>query len=111
MSASAPDPDAERLEALQHHLVRIERLLEVGFSEQIKARRAAVELDDGATAAILARTATWTAAGSLKRDVEKATGQSDMTVKRRFKRLLEVGALESRGKSVSAEYRNTGLLG
>ncbi len=105
------DSGEERLEALEHHLVMIERMLAIGFGEQIKARRAAVGLDDEVAEAILARTALWTPAGELKREVEKATGQSDMTVKRRFKRLVEVGALESRGKTVSTEYRNTGLFG
>jgi hypothetical protein len=103
--------DEERLDLLEHRLVRIERLLAIGFIEQIRARRAAAGVDDQVVAAILERTCQWSSAGPLKTGVEAASGQSARTVKRRLKELVELGALEKRGQSASTEYRSTGLLG
>jgi len=103
--------DEERFDLLEHHLARIERLLAIGFSEQIRARRAAAGVDDQVVAAILERTGQWSSTGSLKTVVEAVTGQSARTVKRRLKELVELGALEKRGKAASTEYRSTALLG
>jgi hypothetical protein len=109
MSDNSPTPDA--IEQAQHRLLRIERLLMIGFTEQIQAKRERFEVGDEVSAAVLERTHDWTPAGPLKGEVESATGGSSMTVKRRLNRLVEVGALERRGKTASTEYRNTGLLG
>lgn len=103
--------DEERLDLLEHHLARIERLLAIGFSEQIRARCAAAGVDDQVVAAILERTGQWSSAGSLKTAVEAATGQSARSVERRLKELVELGALEKRGQTASTEYRSTTLLG
>jgi hypothetical protein len=110
----SPEPTADtetNIEQLQHSLVKVERLLAIGFSEQIRGERKNAEIDDEVSAEILRRTATWTAVGALKREVQKATGQSGKTVQRRFNKLIEVGALERRGNATSTEYRNSGLFG
>jgi hypothetical protein len=103
--------DEDRLDSLEHRLARIERLLAIGFSEQIRARREAASADDQVVAAILERTEEWIPAGRLKEAVEGAGGQSAMTVKRRLKELVKLGALDKRGQTASTEYRSTGLLG
>lgn len=103
--------DAEVLSGLEHQLARIERLLAIGFSEQIAARSESADLDDPASAEVLLRTSKWVGAGPLKKAVVKATGQSEPTVKRRLRELVKYGALESEGAGPSVEYRSTGLLG
>jgi hypothetical protein len=99
------------LEDLRHAVRRLERLLAIGFAEQIEAERERHDLNDQVSDAILMRTAGWTPAGRLKAEVETASAQSSMTVKRRLNRLVQLGALERRGKATSTEYRSTGLLG
>jgi hypothetical protein len=107
------DPPAirEEMQDLKHRLMRTERLLTIGFADQIQAKRDQYEVGDEIAGSVLERTLDWTPAGDLKRDVEAASGGSSMTVKRRLNRLVELGALERRGKAASTEYRNTGLLG
>jgi Fic family protein len=111
MSESKVDPADERLERLESQLVRIERILSIGFAAQVRELREDAEIGDEVSAEILRRTPTWTPAGELKQAVTKANGQSEPTVKRRFKDLVEIGALERRGQGTSTEYRNTGLFG
>jgi hypothetical protein len=77
----------------------------------VQAKRDAHEVGDDAAAEILTRTSAWISAGQLKRAVVKATGQSGPTVKRRLKKLVELGALDRRGETVAVEYRCTGFLG
>jgi hypothetical protein len=103
--------DADRLDSLEHRLTRIERLLAIGFSEQIRIRREAADIEDPVVNAILERTSEWAPAGPLKAGVEAASGQSARTVERRLKDLVKVGALEKRGQTASTEYRSTGLFG
>jgi DNA-binding transcriptional ArsR family regulator len=100
-----------RLEQVETHLIRVERLLAIGFAEQVQERREAAEIGDETSAEILRRAPGWTGAGELKRAVVKSTGQSEPTVKRRLNKLTELGALERRGQGPSTEYRNTGLYG
>jgi Fic family protein len=111
MSENQPAEPSERLEQLETQLIRIERLLAIGFAEQLAARREEAGLGGQVSVAILERSATWMPAGPLKAAVEAATKQSSMTVKRRLKDLLEAGALEKSGKGSSTAYRSTGLLG
>jgi hypothetical protein len=99
------------LEQVQNSLIRIERLLAIGFGEQIQALREARGVGDSASVELLRRTPGWTPAGDLRRSVAKSTDQSEVTVRRRIDGLLELGALERRGKTTSVEYRSTGLLG
>lgn len=103
--------DEDRLDSLEHRLARIERLLAIGFTEQIHARRKTAGVDDQVVSAILERTGQWSPAGPLKAAVEAVSGQSAMTVKRRLKELVSLGALEKRGQTASTEYRSTGVLG
>lgn len=103
--------DEDRFDLLEYRLARIERLFAMGFTEQIRAKRKAAGVDDQVVAAILERTGQWSLAGPLKTAVESASGQSSMTVKRRLKELVELGALEKRGQTTSTEYRSTGLFG
>jgi hypothetical protein len=98
-------------DSIAQHLLRIERLLAIGFAEQLQAKRDAHEVGDEVAAEILARTSAWTPAGELKRAVVNATRQSEPTVKRRLKKLVELGALDRRGETAAVEYRSTGLLG
>jgi hypothetical protein len=104
-------PTTEAIEQLQHTLLRIERLLAIGFAEPVGALRAGLDLGDPVSAAILRCCPAWTPAGRLKGEVAKASGGSGTTIKRRLAALQKAGALESRGKTASLEYRNTGLLG
>jgi hypothetical protein len=103
--------DKDYFDLLEHRLSRIERLLAIGFGEQIQAKREIAGVDDQVVAAVLERTGTWSPAGPLKAKVEAATGQSAMTVKRPLKELVDLGALEKRGQTASTEYRSTGLFG
>ena len=96
---------------VETYLIRIERLLAVGFAGQVQERREAAEIGDETSAEILRRAPRWTAAGELKQAVVKSTGQSEPTVKRRLNKLTELGALDRRGQGPSTEYRNTGLYG
>jgi Fic family protein len=111
MSESKGDPVDERLERLESQLVRIERLLSIGFAAQVRELRKNADIGDEVSAEILRRTPTWMPAGELKLAVTKASGQSEPTVKRRFKDLVDLGALDRRGQGPSTEYRNTGLYG
>jgi len=105
------EADEDRLDSVEHRLALIEHLLAIGFSEQIGARREAAGVNDQVVAAILERTGEWIPAGQLKAAVEVASGQSAMTVKRRLKELVKLGALDKRGQTASTEYRSTGLFG
>jgi hypothetical protein len=96
---------------IEQTLLRIERLLRIGFAEEVQAVCEAEGVGDPVSAAILERIPGWTAAGVMKRAVIKATNQGARTVERRLQKLVELGALETRGKTASLEYRNTGLLG
>jgi hypothetical protein len=109
--SDSPPKGREEVGSLEQRLLRIERLLGIGFAEQVQAKRDRYDVGDEVAASILERTSDWTAAGELKREVEGATGGSSMTVKRRLNRLVEIDALERRGKAAATEYRNTGLLG
>ena len=102
---------AERLERVENHLIRLERLLAIGFALQIEAARERAGVGDEVTATILAQASSWISAGSLKRATVKRSGQSERTVNRRLNQLLELDALEQRGKTSNTEYRSTGLLG
>jgi hypothetical protein len=105
------DADEGRLEQLEVQLTRIERLLSIGFASQIEVVREHAGVGDEVTAAILTLSQHWTSAGGLKRAATERCGQSERTVNRRLTRLVELGALEQRGKTASTEYRSTGLLG
>lgn len=107
-TTTQPEGEMERLE---HRLLRLERLLAIGFSDQIAARRQELGFDDAASAAILRLCVEWTPAGELKKKVIAASGQPQRTVIRRLSGLVDHGALERRGKTASIEYRSTGLLG
>jgi hypothetical protein len=110
MSTESTSEDA-RLEQLELQLARIERLLAIGFAAQIEAARERAGVNDEVTVAILARASVWISAGALKRAAVKRSGQSERTVNRRLNQLVELDALERRGKTSSTEYRSTGLLG
>jgi hypothetical protein len=110
VSTESTSEDA-RLEQLEMQLTRIERLLAIGFAAQIEAARERAGVNDEVTAAILARASVWISAGALKRAAVKRSGQSERTVNRRLNQLVELDALERRGKTSSTEYRSTGLLG
>jgi len=99
------------LEQLEVQLTRIERLLAIGFAPQIDTAREQAGVGDEMTAAILALSLRWTPSGGLKRAAAERCGQSERTVNRRLTQLVELGALEQRGKTTSTEYRSTGLLG
>jgi hypothetical protein len=77
----------------------------------VRELREDAKIGDGVSTEILRRTPAWIPAGELKQAVQKASGQSEPTVKRRFKDLVEIEALERRGQGTSTEYRNTWLFG
>jgi hypothetical protein len=108
---NSENANGDRLEQLEIRLTRIERLLTIGFASQIEAVREQAGVGDQVTAAILALSLCWTSSGGLKRAAKERCGQSERTVNRRLTRLVELGALEQRGKTASTEYRSTGLLG
>jgi hypothetical protein len=108
MTESKVDPVDERLERLESQLVRIERLLSIGFAAEVHELREGAEIGDEVSAEILRRTPTWTRAGELKQAVTKASGQSEPTVKRRFKDLVEPGAPGRPGERPSNQKRKTG---
>ncbi len=105
------DPTSHRLDQLEHVLLRVESLLSIGFAARVRELREGADIGDEVSAEILRRALAWTPAGELKQAVTKATGQSEPTVKRRFNKLVELGALERRGQGPATEYRNTGLYG
>jgi DNA-binding transcriptional ArsR family regulator len=105
------EDDRSEPDSIEQHLIRIERLLAIGFAEQVQAKRDAHEVGDDVAAEILMRSLAWTPAGELRRAVVKATGRSEPTVKRRLKKLVELGALDRRGETTAVEYRCTGFLG
>jgi hypothetical protein len=98
-------------EQLATQLTRIERLLAIAFAAQIEAARERAGVGDEVTVAILAQASGWISAGALKRAAAERSGQSERTVNRRLNRLVELEALEQRGKASSTEYRSSGLLG
>jgi ATP-dependent Zn protease len=67
------------------------------------------QLDDVAKALINA-TSEPVLIGKLKKDVAKATNQSEKTVQRRIADLVALGALSKAGDSMTATYQSTGLL-
>jgi hypothetical protein len=74
----------------------------------------AQELDairnDAVLLAILRSVDDWIPAGKLKEGVRSATGQSDMTVKRRIADLVSRGALLRDGAGPAVKYRTSGLF-
>jgi len=105
-------PSQDRLlEKLGMQLARIERLLAIGFAADIEGARERAGVGDEVTAGVLANASGWISAGELKRVAAERSGQSERTVIRRLNRLVELGALEQRGKTSSTEYRSSGLLG
>jgi hypothetical protein len=111
LSSGEPESAAPMRDDLLHGVRRLERLLAIGFSEQLAAKRAHAGLEDPAFAAILRRTQSWSAAGPLKLAVVRETSQSEPTIKRRINRLVECEALEVRGGGPTTEDRSTGLFG
>lgn len=109
-SISGKDLDI-RLDQLDQTLLRIERLLAIGFGEKVREHREAADIGDDITAEILRCAMSWIPAGKLKRAVMEHTDQGERTVKRRLTTLVQLGALDRRGESTSIEYRNTGLYG
>jgi hypothetical protein len=105
------DPGEHGIEGLESRLARIESLLSIGFERQVSERREREDIGDAVSHQVLLRARAWTPAGELKQAVINSTGQSEPTVKRRFNKLVDLGALERRGKGPSTEYRNTGLFG
>lgn len=67
------------------------------------------QLDDVAKALIDAASEP-VVVGKLKKDVAKATDQSEKTVQRRIADLVAIGALSKAGDSKTATYQSTGLL-
>jgi hypothetical protein len=68
-------------------------------------------LKDDVSAAVLERTETDAGgAGALKKEIAKATGESERTVQRRLADLVAMGALAKEGARSNVSYRSTGLI-
>lgn len=84
-------------------------ILKLAHSEALTQARAST-LADNVSAAILEATAEdFVASGDLKRDIARATEQSEKTVQRRIADLAAMGVLEKRPTGRPA-YRSTGIL-
>ena len=67
-------------------------------------------LSDSVNSAVLEAAATgFVSSGDLKKNVAKATRQSEKTVQRRILELVAIGALEKRPTGHAA-YRSTGII-
>lgn len=99
-----PDMDSEKI---SKQLETIISLLKLTNRDALAAVRDT--LDDVSKALIEATTEP-VVVGKLKRDVAKATSQSEKTVQRRIAELVAMGALARDGGGSSATYRSTGLL-
>ncbi len=92
---------------ISRQLETIISLLKVTNRDALAAVRE--QLDEVAKALIDA-TSEPVLVGKLKKDVAKATDQSEKTVQRRIADLVAMGALSKTGDNKTATYRSTGLL-
>jgi hypothetical protein len=65
---------------------------------------------DNVSKAVLDATTEPVVIGALKKNVAKASQQSEKTVQRRIGELVAMGALAKTGGGFTATYRTTGLL-
>ena len=99
---SASDALAQKLDLL----IALTRL---SVRDQLGQELAAIR-EDPVSLAILRGVEDWVPAGKLKESVRAATGQSDMTVKRRIADLVSRGAVLREGAGPAVKYRTSGLL-
>lgn len=68
-------------------------------------------LDDDASKTLLEKTENGAIdAGTLKKEVAKASGESERTVQRRIADLVAMGALAKEGAGPTTTYKSTGLI-
>jgi hypothetical protein len=92
---------------ISNQLDTIISLLKLTNREALSAVREAL---DDVSKELLDAAAEPVAVGKLKKDVAKATSQSEKTVQRRIADLLAMGALAKDGGGSSATYRTSGLI-
>lgn len=111
MSGTIAPAIDDRLATLDRRVEHLENLMTMALAEPLREIREQAGIGDGVDAAILRLTTDWSAASEIKEKVYTLTGAADSTVRERFKKLVDAGALEARGNTHSREYRNTFLLG
>jgi predicted HTH transcriptional regulator len=95
---------------IKNQLDTIISLLKLAHRDALDAARRDLN-GDGVSAAVLERTATEAVgAGTLKKEIAKATGQSEKTVQRRIAELLGMGAVVREGSGPNTAYKATGLI-
>jgi Fic family protein len=95
---------------IEEKLDRLIALVRLAYRVDIESARKAV-LADPVNAAILELAADQSrAAGDLKAEVQRFTGQSDRTVTRRIADLVAQGLLVQSGAGSKVFYRSSGLI-
>ena len=103
------DP-AQGEDAILARLDRISQILQIALAPQLDAGRDHLRAD-ALTAAIFDQTAgKWVASGDLQRDLAKASGAAERTVRRRLVELTERRFIEHQGEGNSRRYRSAGLV-
>jgi hypothetical protein len=95
--------------ALEQKLDLLIALTRLSVRDQLQRDVAEIR-QDPVSLAILQRVDEWIPAGKLKEAVRTATGQSDMTVKRRIADLVSRGALLREGTGSAVKYQSSGLF-
>jgi hypothetical protein len=96
-------------DAIEQKLDLLIALTRVSVRDRLESELRGIR-EDPVRAAILERVDDWVSAGELKKSVRAATGQSEMTVKRRIADLVSLGALLRAGAGPSVRYRSSGLF-
>jgi DNA-binding transcriptional regulator PaaX len=97
------------LESIERQLELLIALTRVGVRDQLAKERRLL-FEDDVNRAILMASEDWISAGKLKEAVQRETGQSEPTVKRRLSELVSRGALIRRGAGRAVSYRSSGLF-
>jgi hypothetical protein len=96
-------------DAIEEKLDLLIALTRISIRDRLESELRAIR-QDPVRAAILGCVDEWVSAGELKNNVRAATGQSEMTVKRRIADLVSLGALIRAGAGPSVRYRSSGLF-